>query len=107
MAGLTAASGLAAHGAEVVVLEARDRVGGRTHGVEVAPGSWVDAGAAYLGDRHTELNKLIADLGLKNRTHDHDGASRFVLDPKDDVRPGDSRRSTRWRSAACSTCSTS
>jgi monoamine oxidase len=88
MAGLTAASGLAAHGAEVVVLEARDRVGGRTHGLEVAPGSWVAAGAAYLGDRHTELNKLIADLGLKTVPTIMVGASRFVLDHKDDVRPG-------------------
>lgn len=88
LAGLTAASGLTAHGADVVVLEARDRVGGRTHGIEVAPGSWVDAGAAYLGDRHTELTKLIAGLGLKTTPTTMMGASRFVLGPKDDVRPG-------------------
>jgi monoamine oxidase len=88
LAGLTAASGLADRGAEVTVLEARDRVGGRTHGIEVIPGCWVDAGAAYLGDRHTELNKLIADLGLKTTPTTMIGASRFVLGPKDDVRPG-------------------
>ncbi len=39
LAGLTAASTLVARGVEVVVLEARERVGGRTHGIEVAPGS--------------------------------------------------------------------
>ncbi len=87
LAGLTAAAGLTARGADVVVLEARARVGGRTHGIEVAPGSWVDAGAAYLGDRHTELTKLIADLGLKTTPTNMMGASRFVLGPKDDVRP--------------------
>ena len=71
LAGLTAAEDLVAHGADVTVLEARDRVGGRTHGIEVAPGRWVDAGAAYLGDRHTALHELIARLGLKT-TPDHD-----------------------------------
>ena len=52
-------------GGEVVVLEARDRVGGRMRGIEVAPGEWVDAGAAYLGERHTALHDLLAVLGLK------------------------------------------
>jgi monoamine oxidase len=65
LAGLTAAVRLLERGAEVTVLEARDRVGGRTHGIEVAPGSWVDAGAAYLGDRHTALTALMAELDLK------------------------------------------
>lgn len=88
LAGLTAAKGLADRGADVVVLEARDRVGGRTHGIEVAPGSWVDAGAAYLGDRHSELNKLIAEVGLKTTPTTMTGASRFVLGATDEVRPG-------------------
>ena len=66
LAGLTAATDLAAAGADVTVLEARDRVGGRTHGIEVAPGRWVDAGAAYLGDRHTALHEQIDRLGLRS-----------------------------------------
>ena len=89
LAGLTAATGLAARGVDVTVLEARDRVGGRTHGIEVAPGSWVDAGAAYLGDRHTELVALIAELGLKTIPTTVAGASRFALGAgRDDTRPG-------------------
>jgi monoamine oxidase len=81
LAGLTAARRLAEAGAgiEVTVLEARDRVGGRTRGIEVAPGAWVDAGAAYLGDRHTELNALIAALDLKTCPTGMAGASRFEL----------------------------
>ena len=55
LAGLTAASRLAESGVDITVLEARERVGGRTHGIEVSAGSWVDAGAAYLGDRHAAL----------------------------------------------------
>lgn len=88
LAGLTAAAGLAARGREVTVFEARDRVGGRTHGVEVAPGSWVDAGAAYLGDRHTALTDLIAELDLKTTPTTVTGASRFALGARDDTRSG-------------------
>ncbi|WP_194912386.1 flavin monoamine oxidase family protein [Catenulispora rubra] len=81
LAGLSAARRLADAGAgvEVTVLEARDRVGGRTRGIEVAPGAWVDAGAAYLGDRHTELNALLAALDLKTCPTGMVGDSRFEL----------------------------
>ncbi len=79
LAGLTAATSLAEHGVEVTVLEARGRVGGRTHGIEVAPGGWADAGAAYLGDRHTALHALLDELGLKTTPTTMDGASRFAL----------------------------
>ncbi|MFD0351341.1 FAD-dependent oxidoreductase [Kitasatospora aburaviensis] len=78
-AGLTAATGLAARGVEVTVLEARERVGGRTHGIEVAPGEWVDAGAAYLGDRHTELLDILKELDLATTPTTMAGASRFAL----------------------------
>jgi monoamine oxidase len=79
LAGLTAATDLAAAGADVTVLEARDRVGGRTHGIEVAPGRWVDAGAAYLGDRHTALHEQIDRLGLRTTPTTMVGDSRFLL----------------------------
>ena len=79
LAGLTAATDLALAGCEVTVLEARERVGGRTHGVEVAPGAWVDGGAAYLGDRHTDLEKTVRELGLRTVPTTMTGASRFVL----------------------------
>jgi monoamine oxidase len=79
LAGLTAAADLHAAGADVTVLEARDRVGGRTHGIEVAPGAWVDAGAAYLGDRHTALHELVDRLGLKTTPTTMTGDSRFRI----------------------------
>jgi monoamine oxidase len=88
LAGLTAAAGLTAHGIETTILEARDRVGGRTHGIEVGPGAWVDAGAAYLGDRHTELIALMTALGLTTTRTTMAGASRFALGAGDDTRPG-------------------
>ncbi|RKE22242.1 FAD-dependent oxidoreductase [Streptomyces sp. TLI_171] len=79
LAGLTAAVELADRGMRVTVLEARDRVGGRTRGIEVAPGRWIDAGAAYLGDRHTELHTLLAACDLKTAPTAMHGASRFAL----------------------------
>lgn len=88
LAGLTAATELAAAGHEVTVLEARDRVGGRTHGIEVAPGSWVDAGAAYLGEKHTELLALLARTGLKTTATTMAGASTFALSDGAATSPG-------------------
>ncbi|MEO5877689.1 MAG: FAD-dependent oxidoreductase [Streptosporangiaceae bacterium] len=88
LAGLTAATELTAHGFEVTVLEARDRVGGRTHGIEVLPGSWVDAGAAYLGGRHTALTGLMAGLGLKTTPTTVGGGSRFALRGGEETRSG-------------------
>jgi monoamine oxidase len=92
LAGLTAARRLVDYGADVTVLEARDRVGGRTHGVEVAPGTWADAGAAYLGERHTALAGLLDELGLKTEPTTVAGDSRFALgspgQPGGQTRPG-------------------
>ncbi|GAA2793357.1 FAD-dependent oxidoreductase [Kitasatospora paracochleata] len=88
LAGLTAASGLAERGVEVTVLEARERVGGRTHGLRVSPTGWVDAGAAYLGDRHTELLALMAELDLKTTPTTMLGASRFALGAEHATRDG-------------------
>ncbi|MFF0558537.1 flavin monoamine oxidase family protein [Streptomyces sp. NPDC004266] len=87
-AGLTAATELAAAGIDVTVLEARDRVGGRARGLQVSEGAWVDAGAAYLGDRHTELHSLMAELDLKATPTVMRGASRFALGTEETTRDG-------------------
>ena len=81
LAGLTAATDLADKGIDVTVLEARTRAGGRTHGVQIAPGQWVDAGAAYLGDRHTALLASLERTGLGTTPTVMVGASRFSLRP--------------------------
>ncbi|HIV56655.1 MAG TPA: FAD-dependent oxidoreductase [Candidatus Stackebrandtia faecavium] len=88
LAGLTAARLLRDAGTEVTVVEARDRVGGRTHGIEVSPGSWVDAGAAYLGDRHTQLLETMSALGIKTVATDMEGGSRFELNGDADTADG-------------------
>jgi polyamine oxidase len=58
MAGLAAANALAGANVDVVVLEARDRVGGRTHTADVG-GSPVDLGAAWI---HTPIGNPMSDL---------------------------------------------
>ena len=88
LAGMTAAADLSRAGIDITVLEARDRVGGRTHGLRVAPGNWVDAGGAYLGGRHTRLHATLAELGLKTTPTAMTGASRFSLGTGEDTRPG-------------------
>lgn len=59
LAGLAAAKVLTQKGKKVVVLEARDRVGGRTWHVD-----GFDLGAGYIGTDHTELVALGQWLGL-------------------------------------------
>lgn len=79
LAGLTAAVELATAGAEVTVLEARDRIGGRVHGVPISGGVVADGGAAYLGVRHTELLALIREHGLGVVSTAMAGDSTFLL----------------------------
>lgn len=79
LAGLTAAVDLAAAGAQVTVLEARDRVGGRMHGIPVSEGVVADGGAAYLGQRHTELLATLATHKLGLASTAMTGDSTFLL----------------------------
>jgi monoamine oxidase len=63
--GLTAARKLSHAGLEVVVLEARDRVGGRTWNRDLSDGTTVSVGGTWLGQRQERLFGLCADLGFK------------------------------------------
>src|SRR6201993_788211 len=69
-AGLTAARELVQSGHDVVVLEGRDRVGGRSWTASIA-GTPVDLGATFVGPTQDEVLKLAADLGCQTiPTHD-------------------------------------
>lgn len=66
-AGLAAADRLAAGGAEVVVLEAGDAVGGRTRSVLVGPGHRLDTGASWLAGFYSEALAFCAGLAMLRR----------------------------------------
>jgi len=63
LSGLSAARELARAGLEVLVLEARDRPGGRTQATEVE-GVTLDLGGEWVDEAHAELRGLAAELGL-------------------------------------------
>jgi monoamine oxidase/putrescine oxidase len=64
LAGLAAARDLARGGADVIVLEARDRVGGRVEAMTLPDGSTVQMGGEVVGAAHHAYLELAAELGL-------------------------------------------
>ena len=64
LAGLAAARDLVRGGADVVVLEARDRVGGRVDATTLPDGRTVQLGGEVIGRGHTAYLELVDELGL-------------------------------------------
>lgn len=62
-AGLTAARAIQDAGRSVIVLEARDRVGGRTC-TEVHAGTWIDLGGQWIGPGQDRIAALVDELGF-------------------------------------------
>ena len=65
LAGLAAARELTARGASVVVLEARDRVGGRVLNHELGDGKVVEVGGQWIGPTQDRLAALAGELGVE------------------------------------------
>jgi monoamine oxidase len=63
--GLSAARSLVDAGASVVILEARNRVGGRLLKQDTIDGGWVDLGAQWVGPTQTTALGLIKQFGLQ------------------------------------------
>jgi monoamine oxidase len=74
LAGLAAARRLVARGHEVTVVEARERVGGRTEGLVLDDGTPLELGGQWVGEGHTRMHELVGELGLSTfRTWNDEG----------------------------------
>jgi monoamine oxidase len=63
-AGLTAARRIAAAGHSVLVLEARDRVGGRAHNLKLHGGAVSERGATFAGPTQHHILALAKEVGV-------------------------------------------
>ena len=77
LAGLAAARTLRAAGRDVIVFEARDRVGGRTLNEPIGDGKVVEIGAQWVGPTQDRVLALIAELGLETFPTYADGRNIF------------------------------
>ncbi|WP_327143772.1 flavin monoamine oxidase family protein [Nocardia sp. NBC_01327] len=75
--GLTAAVELHRAGLSVAVLEARERVGGRTRTGEI-DGAMIEIGGQWLSPHHTAALELVQELGLKTFSRYRDGESVYL-----------------------------
>jgi monoamine oxidase len=78
LSGLRAARALSDAGREVVVLEARDRVGGRLLNATLGENVTVDLGGQWVGSDHTRVQRLAGQLGIG--IFPQHGAGRNLLD---------------------------
>ncbi|MFF0945279.1 flavin monoamine oxidase family protein [Kocuria sp. CPCC 205300] len=76
-AGLMAARTLVAAGRTVAVLEARDRVGGRTWS-QTVDGAFLELGGQWISPDQTELLGLLDELGLQTYQRHREGGSVYL-----------------------------
>jgi monoamine oxidase len=79
-AGLTAALKLKQAGKSVLVLEARNRVGGRAHNATIPGGHITERGATFIGPTQDHIAKLASDFGVGTFPTYDTGENVFVRD---------------------------
>ena len=77
LAGLSAARAIRKAGRSVVVLEARDRVGGRTLNEKLGKGEVVEVGGQWVGPGQTHVLEMIDELGIETFDTYVDGKSLY------------------------------
>ena len=80
LAGLTAARELERRGRSVVVLEARDRVGGRVLNVPIGGGEETEIGAEFIGPTQNRIARLARKLDVRTFDTYNEGQNLYVKD---------------------------
>jgi monoamine oxidase len=80
LAGLTAARDLVKSGHSVVVLEARDRVGGRTLNHKLSDGQALEAGGEFCGPTQTRVLALAKSVGIGTYKAYNQGDNVYIHD---------------------------
>ncbi|QZH69493.1 flavin monoamine oxidase family protein [Mycolicibacterium farcinogenes] len=81
ISGLVAAKRLTDSGLDAVVLEARDRVGGRTLNHVLATGDVVELGGQWIGPGQDHIHALVQELGLETFPT-YDSGQRILETPE-------------------------
>jgi monoamine oxidase len=79
---LTAALRLKQAGRSVALLEARDRIGGRTFTVTRDDGTWIDRGGAWVGPGQDRIYAMMAEFGVPEYKQHNDGDAMMIVDGK-------------------------
>eukprot|EP00743_Colponemidia_sp_Colp-15_P003110 GILK01003361.1.p1 GENE.GILK01003361.1~~GILK01003361.1.p1 ORF type:complete len:549 (+),score=84.48 GILK01003361.1:93-1649(+) len=88
ISGLCAAKSLIQGGASTLVLEARDRVGGRTCNLILENGANVDVGGAYVGPTQDRILRVSKEVGVESYKLNFSG--KTILEVTGDVYSYDS-----------------
>lgn len=89
LSGLVAARALRRAGLSVLILEAKDRPGGRVESVALPNGMTGDLGAQWIRDDHPRLSALAAEAGCALHATYAEGASATVRGGRARLRQGD------------------
>lgn len=82
LSGLVAARELVARGHSVLVLEARERVGGRILNHHLSDGSVIESGGAFVGPTQDHVQALAKELGVQTFKEYTTGKSVYVANGK-------------------------
>lgn len=96
LSGLAAATRVAEAGFDVVVLEARDRVGGRTYSKAFGPATF-DVGGQWIGPGQHRMHRLARDLSLATFPTPTRGKSLVDVNGKQTSYSGTIPRLSPWK----------
>lgn len=82
LSGLTAARDLVAAGRSVLVLEARERPGGRVYGMPLGDGTTSEGGAEFIGPTQDRIAALAQDMGVATFPTYNAGKNVYLRDGK-------------------------